>query len=338
MVYAQVSPIARCTCATCSDACAAASFSAALAGTLKRMAQELRGAGPAQLRIAYPEPQEDFAPFAIPSSDAPRVSIVMPVYNKIAYTSACLRSIAAHAGAIPFEVIVVDDASSDATPQRLADVTGVRSVRNADNLGFIGSCKRRRRDRTRRLRAVPQQRHRRHGRLARSARRLHRTGAARRPRRRQAGVSGWAPAGSRRHRVRRRVGLELRPFRRPGRSALRVPARGGLLLRRGDPASTRPVRAARRVRHALQRRPTTRTPILRSPCVPPASRRTTSPRRPSFTSKASRRVRMSAAASSATKSSIARNSSTSGKMRSLFSPRPARRSHAQRRIAPPSAY
>ncbi|MEP7042979.1 MAG: glycosyltransferase [Dokdonella sp.] len=110
------------------------------AGTLKRMAQELRGGGPTQARMAYPEPREDFAPFALASSDAPRVSIVMPVYNKIAYTSACLRSIAAQAGATPFEVIVVDDASSDATPRRLADVAGLRSVRNADNLGFIGSC------------------------------------------------------------------------------------------------------------------------------------------------------------------------------------------------------
>jgi GT2 family glycosyltransferase/glycosyltransferase involved in cell wall biosynthesis len=37
-------------------------------------------------------------------------------------------------------VIVVDDASSDATPQRLADIAGLRSLRNAQNLGFIGSC------------------------------------------------------------------------------------------------------------------------------------------------------------------------------------------------------
>ncbi|HEY0231698.1 MAG TPA: glycosyltransferase [Dokdonella sp.] len=111
-----------------------------VAGTLRRMAQELRGTRPAHLRIAYPEPQDDFAPFALAGSDAPRVSIVMPVYNKIAYTSACLRSIAAHAGAVPFEVIVVDDASGDATPQRLADVAGVRNVRNTTNLGFIGSC------------------------------------------------------------------------------------------------------------------------------------------------------------------------------------------------------
>ena len=88
----------------------------------------------------YPEPRDDFAAFAIPTSDTPQVSIVIPVYNKIAYTSACLRSIAEHAGSIPFEVIVVDDGSTDATRQRLADVTGIRTVRNADNLGFIGSC------------------------------------------------------------------------------------------------------------------------------------------------------------------------------------------------------
>ena len=111
-----------------------------LVGTLARIAQELRGKGPAQARIVYPAPRDDFAAFAIPTSDAPQVSIVIPVYNKIAYTSACLHSVAEHAGSIAFEVIVVDDGSTDATPQRLADVTGIRNVRNADNLGFIGSC------------------------------------------------------------------------------------------------------------------------------------------------------------------------------------------------------
>jgi GT2 family glycosyltransferase/glycosyltransferase involved in cell wall biosynthesis len=109
-------------------------------GTLARITQELRGAGATRKRVTYAEPGEDFAPFAVPVSDAPRVSIVIPVYNKIAYTSACLRSIVAHAGATPFELIVVDDGSSDATPRRLADVAGIRNVRNAQNLGFIGSC------------------------------------------------------------------------------------------------------------------------------------------------------------------------------------------------------
>ncbi len=111
-----------------------------LAGTLKRISQELRRRGPAQPRTVYAEPGEDFAPFALPASATPRVSIIVPVYNKVAYTAACLRSIAEQAGEVAFEVIVVDDCSSDATPQRLAEIDGLRMLRNEKNLGFIGSC------------------------------------------------------------------------------------------------------------------------------------------------------------------------------------------------------
>ena len=111
-----------------------------LAGTLARIVQELRGGGPARPRTTYPEPKDDATPFALPTSDTPRVSIVIPVYDKVAYTLACLRSLGEHAGNTPFEVIVVDDGSSDATPQRLAGIGGIRSIRNAENLGFIGSC------------------------------------------------------------------------------------------------------------------------------------------------------------------------------------------------------
>ena len=111
-----------------------------IGGTLARIANELRGTGPGKARMTWASPRDDFAPFVMPSSATPRVSIVIPVYNKIAYTSACLRSIAAHADAIAFEVIVVDDGSSDTTPRRLADISGIRCVRNDENLGFVGSC------------------------------------------------------------------------------------------------------------------------------------------------------------------------------------------------------
>jgi GT2 family glycosyltransferase/glycosyltransferase involved in cell wall biosynthesis len=111
-----------------------------VAGTLARIVGELRGKGPARARVTYAAPRDDFARFAVPASATPRVSIVIPVYNKIAYTSACLRSLAEHASAIPFEVIVVDDGSGDRTQERLADVDGITVLRNAENLGFIGSC------------------------------------------------------------------------------------------------------------------------------------------------------------------------------------------------------
>ena len=111
-----------------------------LGATIVRIGREVRGIGPARARVVHAIPRDDGTPFAMPSSDAPRVSIVIPVYDKVAYTVACLRSIVEHAGSTPFEVIVVDDASTDATPRRLADVAGIRNLRNATNLGFVGSC------------------------------------------------------------------------------------------------------------------------------------------------------------------------------------------------------
>jgi len=109
-------------------------------GTLRRAADEFRAPPTLTQPLAIAEPDAAFAPFAVPASAAPRVSIVIPVYNKIEYTVACLRSLAEHAGATAFEVIVVDDCSSDTTAERLAQIDGVRAIRNAQNLGFIGSC------------------------------------------------------------------------------------------------------------------------------------------------------------------------------------------------------
>lgn len=74
--------------------------------------------------------------------DQVEVSIVIPVYNHCMDTFACLDSIARHAGPTPFEVIVVDDCSSDMTPEMLARVQGLVVVRNEENQGFIGSCNR----------------------------------------------------------------------------------------------------------------------------------------------------------------------------------------------------
>jgi GT2 family glycosyltransferase/glycosyltransferase involved in cell wall biosynthesis len=111
-----------------------------LAGTLARIGRELRAAPPPKRLKTYAEPDGRFAPFALPAAAEPTVSIVIPVYNKIAYTVACLRSLAEHAGAVAFETIVVDDGSGDDTPAKLAQVEGVRVIRNAANLGFIGSC------------------------------------------------------------------------------------------------------------------------------------------------------------------------------------------------------
>ncbi|MDR3388638.1 MAG: glycosyltransferase [Rudaea sp.] len=111
-----------------------------LSGTLRRAADEFRRNPSLPSALIVATRSEEFTSFAVATSAQPRVSIVIPVYNKIAYTAACLRSLAADAGEVPFEIIVVDDGSSDATPQRLGEIGGIRFIRNAQNLGFVGSC------------------------------------------------------------------------------------------------------------------------------------------------------------------------------------------------------
>lgn len=94
----------------------------------------------APIAVAAREPAGTFAPFAVPGSDAPVVSVIIPAFNHFAHTHNCLRSLAEHASGLAHEIIVVDDCSHDETPQRLGEIAGVRVVRNPRNLGFIGAC------------------------------------------------------------------------------------------------------------------------------------------------------------------------------------------------------
>lgn len=81
-----------------------------------------------------------FAPFAVPSSATPQVSIIIPVYNHFEHTLACLRALAAHPPRALCEVLVIDDGSSDATPTCLPQVQGLRYEIRAANGGFIEAC------------------------------------------------------------------------------------------------------------------------------------------------------------------------------------------------------
>ena len=85
-----------------------------------------------------------FVPFGVPSvpdGEAPRASIVIPVYGQCAHTLRCLRALAAHPPVATVEIIVVDDASPDAeTRERLPQVTGLRLHRRAQNGGFVPAC------------------------------------------------------------------------------------------------------------------------------------------------------------------------------------------------------
>ena len=80
-------------------------------------------------------------PMAIrPMRDSAGPSIVIPVFNKAVLTYQCLKSLIEHTAPGSYEVIVVDNASSDETPRLLGHVEGLRVIRNAANLGFVDAC------------------------------------------------------------------------------------------------------------------------------------------------------------------------------------------------------
>jgi O-antigen biosynthesis protein len=75
----------------------------------------------------------------VPMALQPEVTIVVPVHDQWPRTAACLRSIAADPCSVGFEVVVVDDASTDDTVGALPSVTGVVAVRLDENQGFVGA-------------------------------------------------------------------------------------------------------------------------------------------------------------------------------------------------------
>lgn len=109
-----------------------------LRGTLDRARQELRPPV-ATTPIALPSPI-DAASLVLPTSDAPLVSIVIPVYNHLDATLVCLQSLAQAKNRSAHEIILVDDCSSDDSATVLPGVKGLRYQRNPQNTGFIGAC------------------------------------------------------------------------------------------------------------------------------------------------------------------------------------------------------
>lgn len=75
-----------------------------------------------------------------PETKEPVVSIVIPVYNQIGYTYACLVSILEHTKDIPYEVIIADDVSTDATKVLDHFAEGLVISRNTVNQGFLKNC------------------------------------------------------------------------------------------------------------------------------------------------------------------------------------------------------
>jgi Predicted glycosyltransferases len=93
-------------------------------------------------RPSATEPPVPARPIEFPVQQQVEVSIIIPVFNQLRFTQACLDSLQENQGTERFEVIVVDDCSTDGTAQAVPRIPGVVYLRNKKNSGFIASCNR----------------------------------------------------------------------------------------------------------------------------------------------------------------------------------------------------
>jgi glycosyltransferase involved in cell wall biosynthesis len=79
----------------------------------------------------------DQRPLHFSPSSHSSVVVIIPVHNNWAMTEACLRSLVIFPSQVPIRLLVVDDASSDETPERLAGIEGLEVLTLKENVGFL---------------------------------------------------------------------------------------------------------------------------------------------------------------------------------------------------------
>jgi len=115
------------------------------ASLLRRMQPSPRGstqeAEPISAASATsPAPPEGYEVLRFRASESPQVTIVIPAFDQFDCTYHCLASLLKSIRGIEYEVIVVDDASTDETRALPALTECVRILRREENAGFVSSC------------------------------------------------------------------------------------------------------------------------------------------------------------------------------------------------------
>jgi O-antigen biosynthesis protein len=100
-----------------------------------KLAEAIAGVSAAVLRASGD-------PIQFPAAAQPEVSVIVCGHNRARYSFDCLRALALAMEGIAYEVLFVDDASTDETPQVLSQAPGLRYLRNPSNIGFLRSVNR----------------------------------------------------------------------------------------------------------------------------------------------------------------------------------------------------
>ena len=111
-----------------------------LKDTAKLAASKLKKPAPAVAIQPSAPISHAFGPLTIHTSQQPVVSVIIPVYNHYEHTHHCLESLSVLPDSTPYEVIVIDDCSTDDTAKHLQKITGITAHTQAQNGGFIESC------------------------------------------------------------------------------------------------------------------------------------------------------------------------------------------------------
>ncbi len=90
----------------------------------------------AQTRDAFDAFMESGERLDVPAYAHPDVTILLVLYNQAPLTLACLKSLRDKA-AVACDTLIVDNASSDETPDLLDRVSGADVIVNAENVGFL---------------------------------------------------------------------------------------------------------------------------------------------------------------------------------------------------------
>jgi GT2 family glycosyltransferase len=109
------------------------------------MEQPIKGINSAALSTAFAALDCNYStvklkPIAFPVIDQPKISVIIPAHNKVEVTYYGLCALLAAHNKASYEVIVVDDASTDETAQLEEIVSGITVIRNTEPQRFIRAC------------------------------------------------------------------------------------------------------------------------------------------------------------------------------------------------------
>ncbi|MEZ4605988.1 MAG: glycosyltransferase family 2 protein [Deinococcales bacterium] len=86
------------------------------------------------------EERKRFPALELPYVAKPKVSIIIPVYNKAELTYHCIASQILSFNKASYEIIVIDDVSTDETVRFEEIIKRLKVIHNEENLGFLQNC------------------------------------------------------------------------------------------------------------------------------------------------------------------------------------------------------